>query len=116
MRWRPEEYGGKAAVGLRADGSDAGLTLVSPASTEQGLGYGEGRWTVAIAPVPSAESRIEFEVTPAVPGEISFWLFADFLLDKKPLQAPPAALPAHPLPAASSKDHRTIHLLTRRVE
>jgi hypothetical protein len=116
MRWRPEESGEKAAVRLRVDGSEAGLTLVSPASTEQGLGYGEGRWTVAIAPVPSAQSRIEFEVAPADSGEIGFWLFADFLLDRKPLEVPAAALPVHALPAASGKDYRTSPLFTRRVE
>ncbi|HSB18358.1 MAG TPA: hypothetical protein VLE22_28155 [Bryobacteraceae bacterium] len=116
---RPEGEGAQVSASLQLNGQDLKFTVVSPQSTEKGLGYGQGRWTFLVAEAPSGQSRVDFRISQAggapFSGELQVWLLADFYLAKRDL---PAALqrPARaPLPATSEKEPRALHLFTRKM-
>lgn len=116
---RPDRGDTQVSAVLRLNGQELKHMVVSPQSTEKGLGYGEGSWTFLVAEAPSGESRVDFRITQAggapFTGELQAWLLADFYLAKQALTLAPQRPPRAPLPATSEKECGTVHLFTRKM-
>jgi hypothetical protein len=74
-----EAEAGTSSVGLKfADnGRHVEARIVSPGSTEKGLGQGAGQWVFYIVPLAEGSNRIEFTGAPPE-GKLRAWALADF--------------------------------------
>lgn len=103
------------SFGIRNNGQAVQAQIVSPGSTEQGLGSGSGQWTFVMVPLGEGNNRIEFAGGPRMRGGLSAWLLADFRLEGKQVHVPGAGpAPGDSLPASSGRDSKVIHLFSKQ--
>ncbi|HZT28913.1 MAG TPA: hypothetical protein VFA33_03450 [Bryobacteraceae bacterium] len=116
LLYEMEKEGAVPSLVLKINGQDVKAQVISPGSSEQGLGAGGGQWTFVLAPLAEGTNRIEFRGQPKARGKLSAWLLADFRLEGRTLSEAAAAAPREDsLPASSGIDSRVIHLFTREI-
>ena len=80
------EAAGALTPELRRDGQPLQFQVVSPHSSEEGLGVGSGAWEFLVAAVPAGRSHIEFQLSGA--AKVSAWIRRDREIGEPVIPAP----------------------------